>query len=98
MWTSVRPCRVAAVQMMAMMGAFFGIPLAGSACDMFGFPLILMFGALLHPLCIEGYALAGMSRITWQLFVLRALHGLSTASSEARPSYSDGQHLHFLSS
>ena len=53
------PTRIVAVQMMAMMGALVGIPVAGYACDVLGFPYVVTFGSLLQPLVMEGYNLVG---------------------------------------
>ena len=44
------PTRIVAVQMMAMIGALVGIPIAGYACDALGFPYVVTFGSLLQPL------------------------------------------------
>ena len=47
------PTRVVMVQMMALLGVLLGIPAAGRACDVLGFPYVVAFGALLQPLVMQ---------------------------------------------
>jgi hypothetical protein len=56
--------------------------IAGYACDVVGFPYVVMFGALMQPLVMEGYAAVGVGRITWALFALRMLHGVDMTANE----------------